>query len=335
MALILCPECKKQVSDAAVSCPHCGYPIESYVKSRREAQEREAVLRRINDAEREKARLYGKVSPCEFLYREPRVKVCVKCGAPFYRNHRVKHDFPTCDCRMSMACVEIDYSTGGRNFIGLSQNNDYAYNPEEKESFVWNGFGDRLYILNQCVIPRNIGDPSSVEYQTYVNSLMACVKREQAILDEISERMGVSGLKVEEVPPDEKYLLSPPPPKPTQKPEHRKLTKEEKQSIAEANNLRYRINGTRRQTSRALFDEITATEKIKTARSRLEYTNRVRLTAAASHNIRQPNALSCPKCGSTTVTTGARGVNWTLGFIGASKTVNRCGNCGHTWKPIG
>lgn len=45
------------------------------------------------------------------------------------------------------------------------------------------------------------------------------------------------------------------------------------------------------------------------------------------------NTLHCPKCGSTAITTGARGVNWTLGLIGASKTVNRCGKCGHTWQP--
>lgn len=43
--------------------------------------------------------------------------------------------------------------------------------------------------------------------------------------------------------------------------------------------------------------------------------------------------LRCPKCGSTAVTTGARGVSGFWGFIGASKTVNRCGNCGYTWKP--
>ena len=41
----------------------------------------------------------------------------------------------------------------------------------------------------------------------------------------------------------------------------------------------------------------------------------------------------CPKCGSTSISTGARGVNYLWGFIGASKTVNRCSNCGHTWKP--
>lgn len=47
----------------------------------------------------------------------------------------------------------------------------------------------------------------------------------------------------------------------------------------------------------------------------------------------QSNTPKCPKCGSTTITSGARGVNFTWGFIGASKTVNRCANCGHTWKP--
>lgn len=43
--------------------------------------------------------------------------------------------------------------------------------------------------------------------------------------------------------------------------------------------------------------------------------------------------IHCPKCGSTSITTGARGVNNFWGLLGASKTVNRCGNCGYTWKP--
>jgi predicted RNA-binding Zn-ribbon protein involved in translation (DUF1610 family) len=47
------------------------------------------------------------------------------------------------------------------------------------------------------------------------------------------------------------------------------------------------------------------------------------------------NQVKCPKCGSTSITTGARGVNQFWGLLGASKTVNRCANCGHTWKPSG
>lgn len=47
----------------------------------------------------------------------------------------------------------------------------------------------------------------------------------------------------------------------------------------------------------------------------------------------EENIIHCPKCGSTAITTGARGVNNFWGLLGASKTVNRCGNCGYTWKP--
>lgn len=47
----------------------------------------------------------------------------------------------------------------------------------------------------------------------------------------------------------------------------------------------------------------------------------------------QRDLIKCPKCGSTAITTGPRGVNGFWGFIGASKTVNRCGSCGKTWEP--
>lgn len=33
MALIKCPECEKDVSDKAPSCPNCGCPIEKYAQS--------------------------------------------------------------------------------------------------------------------------------------------------------------------------------------------------------------------------------------------------------------------------------------------------------------
>lgn len=47
----------------------------------------------------------------------------------------------------------------------------------------------------------------------------------------------------------------------------------------------------------------------------------------------QPKPVCCPKCGSTSIATTARGVDGFWGLIGASKTVNRCANCGYTWKP--
>lgn len=50
---------------------------------------------------------------------------------------------------------------------------------------------------------------------------------------------------------------------------------------------------------------------------------------------KKETVLKCPKCGSTAVSTEARGFSVVTGFIGAGQTVNRCGNCGHKWKPIG
>lgn len=43
----------------------------------------------------------------------------------------------------------------------------------------------------------------------------------------------------------------------------------------------------------------------------------------------------CPKCGSTSITAGQRGYSLLTGFIGSSKTVNRCAKCGFKWKPGG
>ena len=31
MALIICPECKKEISSRAISCPNCGLPLKSKV----------------------------------------------------------------------------------------------------------------------------------------------------------------------------------------------------------------------------------------------------------------------------------------------------------------
>lgn len=41
----------------------------------------------------------------------------------------------------------------------------------------------------------------------------------------------------------------------------------------------------------------------------------------------------CPKCGSTSISTGQRGYSLLTGFFGSGNTVNRCSNCGYKWKP--
>lgn len=49
--------------------------------------------------------------------------------------------------------------------------------------------------------------------------------------------------------------------------------------------------------------------------------------------IENRNNPRCPRCGSTAITTGARGYSLFSGFIGSGKTTNRCGNCGYKWYP--
>jgi len=50
-------------------------------------------------------------------------------------------------------------------------------------------------------------------------------------------------------------------------------------------------------------------------------------------SLRNMRAVRCPRCGSTDITTTARGASLLRGFIGANKTVNRCAKCGKTWEP--
>lgn len=52
-----------------------------------------------------------------------------------------------------------------------------------------------------------------------------------------------------------------------------------------------------------------------------------------SSNFSDTNTPKCPKCGSTSITTAKRGYKLLTGFIGSSKMLNTCQNCGHQWKP--
>lgn len=52
-----------------------------------------------------------------------------------------------------------------------------------------------------------------------------------------------------------------------------------------------------------------------------------------NQQLQTSNIPTCPKCGSTAITAGQRGYTLMSGLLGSNKTVNRCANCGHTWKP--
>ena len=48
MALIECPECKKEISDKAKECPHCGYPIVKKEEKKKEEPKKDLVLKNTN-----------------------------------------------------------------------------------------------------------------------------------------------------------------------------------------------------------------------------------------------------------------------------------------------
>lgn len=55
----------------------------------------------------------------------------------------------------------------------------------------------------------------------------------------------------------------------------------------------------------------------------------------ASRTAYKSGQVTCPRCGSISVTTGQRGFSIISGLVGSSQTMNRCAKCGHKWMPRG
>ncbi len=132
--LIKCPDCKKDVSSHAEMCVHCGYPLEK-------------MLPKIKaDFEAEVSALLTKIKPVQFRYSEPHVKVCSKCGKPWWQEDNKPH----CRCRSVIGeqypAVEVDYRF-------------------PKEMGAEADVGRLLYIFENCIVPMNIGDIESPEYE--------------------------------------------------------------------------------------------------------------------------------------------------------------------------
>lgn len=90
--LILCPECELQVSDKALSCPHCGYPMHPNIRNKRTRKSRKKRLRLPNG--------FGQISEIKNQnLRNPfRVMVTVgktTTGKPICKLLKPKAYFPT------------------------------------------------------------------------------------------------------------------------------------------------------------------------------------------------------------------------------------------------
>ena len=60
--------------------------------------------------------------------------------------------------------------------------------------------------------------------------------------------------------------------------------------------------------------------------------NQLRMTKPASTAPSTPK-VTCPKCGSTAISTQNRGFSMVTGFIGSGDPRNVCQKCGYKWKP--
>ena len=57
MALMTCPECEKAVSEKAAICPHCGFPVQEYLKeaAKKERHAKRVLKRKFTDDELKEA----------------------------------------------------------------------------------------------------------------------------------------------------------------------------------------------------------------------------------------------------------------------------------------
>ncbi len=131
MTFIVCPKCGKNVSADYAFCPYCGSPAAEVKDSK---------------SKKEIERLLSKIKPAEFTCSPPRAVVCVKCGCDYRYSVLDKyHNLPGCDCQIDghpYPAVEINFP--------MCEYHEPEY---------------AMYVRENCVIPRNIGDENSDAYQ--------------------------------------------------------------------------------------------------------------------------------------------------------------------------
>ena len=115
---------------------------------------------------------------------------------------------------------------------------------------------------------------------------------------------------------------------------HPVISEEDAQTIMDATNKNEEIlNAMIDLKQKDIIEYGIKLAQFKPAAEAVDARRKQKLEQERQERIREMNQPKCPRCGSTQITTGARGWKITTGLLGASKTVNRCANCGHTWKP--
>lgn len=80
-------------------------------------------------------------------------------------------------------------------------------------------------------------------------------------------------------------------------------------------------------------DPIEYQLKLQQLKNQLQQQEQINQQQVQTQTKPTEKQVTCPKCGSTSITAGQRGYSLIWGFIGSGNTVNRCSKCGHKWKP--
>lgn len=160
MALIICPECKKEISDKAEVCIHCGYPIHEYIDSKEI----------IENAETE--------STFEWVPMED--------SAPKYLMP-VKPNFPIIPCALGAVMVIIGIVMGNLILImaglligsiplfGFSKEQaDYELANEDFDAYQIKKEQDRIDLNKKLAEQEKIKQEQEMEKQRKLDALPAC-----------------------------------------------------------------------------------------------------------------------------------------------------------------
>ena len=99
MALINCPECGKEISDRAYSCPTCGFPIHEYLEEQQEKKEKELELQREKERQKKIEITRSEYSDEKaFIIKNTTIKlnrnkiICAYVGAELNKLKNVLHE---------------------------------------------------------------------------------------------------------------------------------------------------------------------------------------------------------------------------------------------------
>ena len=84
MALISCPECKKEISDRAHSCPSCGFPLDEYFQELKEKEEE----KKREEERKKQEELVSVLSQIAEKRKTEEIRVCPFCGGEISADSR-------------------------------------------------------------------------------------------------------------------------------------------------------------------------------------------------------------------------------------------------------